>query len=373
MSSINRRVFQKRALGALAAGQALACGATASGQEPEVAPNDPLTPPSDTAPITDTDSSSADSDETKSEGPFVRPNLLYGLATTSWAREVPPGAPLPLMRILDETAASGFNGLRIHTYPKILEDNNMTIEQLSDELATRGLKFCSIPFGGHYYDKSQQQALMDQARELLRIHQHFDARSMTVYLPAMPRGIEGGEDPEFDKLFEQMCQFLSSMGRMAVDHFGIRIGVQNHMYSMVETPEQVRALLKRTDRRYVYGWWDTAHLHLAGGSVRAILRSTLPNLVGMDFKDATRNPKTDDYQAPNGELVAGDTPQGRYYNSLFELGKGTIDFPEIMRMMVPLNWRGWLIHDLDTIRTSCAESFRQSMAYIRRELDPIYT
>lgn len=366
MSSIHRRDFQKRALGMLAGGQALAWGAMAAAQEPEVAPAlDPVTPALDDADV-------KPEDESKSNGPFVRPNLLYGLATTSWAREVPPGQPLPLLRILDETAAAGFNGVRIHTYPKILEDNNMTIEQLGDELGTRGLKFCSIPFGGRYYDRSQQEKLMDQARDLCRIHHRFGAKAMTVYLPAMPRGIEGTEDPEFDKLFEQMCQFLSSMGRMAVEHFGVRIGVQNHMYSMVETPEHVRAFLKRTDRRYVYGWWDTAHLHLAGGSVRAILRATLPNLVGMDFKDATRNPKKDDYKAPNGEHVAGDTPQGRYYNSMFELGKGTIDFPEIMRMMEPMNWRGWLIHDLDTIRTSCAESFRQSMAYIRRELDPIY-
>lgn len=358
MSSINRREFQKRAFGALAGGQALAWGSMAAAQAP----------PTDTSPITDTESE----DSSTSNGPFVRPNLLYGLATTSWAREVPPGAPLPLIRILDETAAAGFNGLRIHTYPKILEENNMSLDQLSDELGTRGLKFCSIPFGGRYYDVAQQQQLMDQARELMRIHQHFDAKSMTVYLPAMPSDVDSTGGPEFDRMFEQMCQFLSSMGRMAVDHFGLRIGVQNHLYSMVETPEHVRAFLARTDRRYVYGWWDTAHLHLAGGSVRAILRSTLPNLVGLDFKDATRNPKSHDYKAPNGEIVAGDTPQGRYYNSMFELGRGTIDFPEIMEMMKTLNWRGWLIHDLDTIRTSCAESFRQSMAYIRRELDPIY-
>ncbi|MBX3411713.1 MAG: sugar phosphate isomerase/epimerase [Pirellulales bacterium] len=362
MRSLSRREFQKRALGALAGSQALAWGAWGRAQEPELDTN-PLASPTGSEEVVE--------EATSSNGPFVRPNLLYGLATTSWAREVPPGQPLPLIRILDETAASGFNGLRIHTYPKILEDNNMSIEQLSDELGTRGLKFCSIPFGGRYYDRKKQQELMDQARDILRIHQYFGARTMTVYMPTMPQGLRT-EDKEFDDLFEQMCQFLSSMGRMAVDHFGVRIGVQNHMYSMVETPEHVRSFLKRTDRRYVYGWWDTAHLHLAGGSVKAILRSTLPNLVGLDFKDATRHPKDHAYKAPNGEHFAGDTPQGRYYNSMFELGRGSIDFPEILRMMEPMNWRGWLIHDLDTIRTSCAESFRHSMSYIRRELDPIY-
>ena len=103
------------------------------------------------------------------------------------------------------------------------------------------------------------------------------------------------------------------------------------------------------------------------------MRSTLPNLVGLDIKDATRHPREEDYRAPNGEVVRGDTPQGRYYNSMCELGRGAIPFPKLMEMMQSLNWRGWLVHDLDTIRTSCAESFRISMNYIRRHLDPIYS
>ena len=70
--------------------------------------------------------------------PRVRPNILYALSTGCWGPVSPRGKPLPLVKILDETAAGGFNGVRLTGFPGILEQNHLTVEQYGDELASRG-------------------------------------------------------------------------------------------------------------------------------------------------------------------------------------------------------------------------------------------
>jgi sugar phosphate isomerase/epimerase len=84
------------------------------------------------------------------------------------------------------------------------------------------------------------------------------------------------------------------------------------------------------------------------------------------------SPVTDDYRSPNGERFAGDSKQGKFFNSMLELGRGQIDFVSLMKMLAAQQYRGWINHDLDTIRISTAESWRVAMNYVREKLDPVY-
>ena len=74
----------------------------------------------------------------------------------------------------------------------------------------------------------------------------------------------------------------------------------------------------------------------------------------------------------NGQRFAGDSHEGRFFNAILELGRGQIDFAALMRMLAARKYRGWINHDLDTIRVSTAESWRVSMSYVETVLDPIY-
>ena len=44
----------------------------------------------------------------------------------------------------------------------------------------------------------------------------------------------------------------------------------------------------------------------------------------------------------------------------------------LMTMLRDQNYRGWINHDLDTIRVSSADSWRVSMEYVTKILDPIH-
>src|SRR4030067_1311795 len=151
---------------------------------------------------------------------------------------------------------------------------------------------------------------------------------------------------------------------MRIGDFGVRMGLHNHTDSLIENQSQVDRFLEGTDPQYVFCAWDTAHLHLGGCDVLATFKKSVDRIVYTDFKDATRNPVGQDYVSPNGERFAGDSHQGRFFNAMLELGRGQIDFVPLMRMLAARKYRGWINHDLDTIRISTAESWRVAMNYI---------
>jgi sugar phosphate isomerase/epimerase len=298
--------------------------------------------------------------------PRVRPHILYALSTGSWNVVVKRGAPLPLLQILDETAAAGFNGVRLTGYPSILEQNRLTEAQLGDELAKRGLKFSTISFGGPYDDRARQSEILDRARQALALHKRLGATA-AVFFPPRPA-------PKAEEIaaLAESCKFFDRMGKMAIEEFGVRMGLHNHTDSLIERPDQVNYFLEHTDPHFVFCAWDTAHLFLGGCDVVETFRRSLDRIVYTDFKDATRSPANTDYVAPNGARYAADSHLGRFYNSVFELGRGEIDFPALMRMLKSVDYSGWINHDLDTIRESCPASWQIAMRYIVDKLDPIY-
>jgi inosose dehydratase len=298
--------------------------------------------------------------------PRERPHVLYALSTGSWGRVVARGQPLALLQVLDETAAGGYNGVRITGFPDMLSKSGMSVEQFGAELARRGLKFSTVSFGGAYHDAEQQPDIRERARVALSAHQQFGATAM-VFFPPSP----APADQEAD-VMRRAFAFMNELGKMAIEEYGVRMGLHNHTGTLIENQSQVDRFLEGTDPRYVFCAWDSAHLHLGGCDVLATYRKSIDRLVYTDFKDATREPTSQEYLSPNGERFAGDSPQGKFFNSIFELGRGQIDFPALMRMLKEQNYRGWINHDIDTIRVSIPESLRVSMNYIETTLDPIY-
>jgi sugar phosphate isomerase/epimerase len=310
--------------------------------------------------------SSAAEPAADTDKPRERPHVLYALSTGSWGRVIRPGEPLPLLKILDETAATGFNGVRLTGYPAILGQNHLTTEQYGDELAKRGLRFSTVSFGGQYYDRGQQSDIRARAREALAFHKQFGATA-GVFFPPSP--VKSAEEAE---AFREMFRFVDELGKMAREEYGVRLGLHNHTDTLVENQAQVDRFLEGTNPDHVFCAWDTAHLHVGGCDVQATFRKSLERIVYTDFKDATRQPVKDDYVSPNGERFAGDSHSGKFFNSMLELGRGEIDFPALMRMLAERKYAGWINHDLDTIRVSTVDSWRVSMDYVKEKLDPIW-
>ena len=297
----------------------------------------------------------------------VRPNLLYGLTTGSWSQVIKPGEPLPLLRILDDTAAAGFDGIRLTGYPGIFERNSISEEQFDDELAKRGLLFSTSSFGGEFRDRSQQDDILARARQMLAMHERHGCTAATFFPSSAVRPGEN-EAEAYDETF----RFLARMGKMAIEEYGVRMGVHNLPNSLVMNQEQVDRYLENTDPRYVFCAWDACHLHLDGCDVVGTLKRSVDRLVYLDLTDAIHNPSTEDFVAPNGRRWEGGSERAKFFHSEWEIGRGEIDFPAILEVLKAAGYRGWITHEIHAVRVSVATSWRIAMSYINYHLDPIY-
>ena len=73
-------------------------------------------------------------------------------------------------------------------------------------------------------------------------------------------------------------------------------------------------------------------------------------LVFMDYKDAKWTTPAADVTLENGRVLAKDSKSARFFESIYDLGDGEIDFPSCHRILKEIGYKGWICVDLDTAR-----------------------
>src|SRR5579859_6876965 len=66
--------------------------------------------------------------------------------------------------ILDVMRDTGFIGLRLTQFPKILETYSISTEQMEKEVSKRGLHVVTISFNGPAQDASKRKEVLDSAK-----------------------------------------------------------------------------------------------------------------------------------------------------------------------------------------------------------------
>ena len=70
---------------------------------------------------------------------------------------------VPFTDILDVMRDTGFIGVRLTQFPKILETYNITQQQMEKEVSKRGLHVITISFNGPTQDPAKQKDVLDSA------------------------------------------------------------------------------------------------------------------------------------------------------------------------------------------------------------------
>ena len=268
-------------------------------------------------------------------------NVRWALGSNLWNSY--PGTQFT--DILDVMRDTGFIGLRLTQYPQILDKYKITPRQLVQELSKRGLHLITISFNGAADDPAQHAAVLSRARTAMDFLQTFGANLLVVFSPRRGKPSEA---------FATMCRFYNQLGEVAGEK-GFKAGLHNHLGQMVQTPEEIDRCMAMTDPKLFYFSPDTAHVHLGGGDVPAIMNKYSNRLMMADYKDARRAGLTANY-APN----------------TFDLGDGEIDFPACHRVLRAIHFNGWLCADLDIARNGPRASYERCGAYVVRKLEPIY-
>lgn len=288
-------------------------------------------------------------------------NIKWALSLNLW-NHFPP---VRFTDVLDVMRDTGFLGIRVTQYPAFLNTYHITPAELEREVARRGLFIATISFNGPVWDESQHAQCVADARAAMRFLQGFGANRLVVFSPART------DQTLTPQAWRNMIQGFQRIGEAARE-MGFRCGLHNHLDQMCESEAEVSRCLDETDPERFGFCPDTAHLHLAGADVVRMLEKYKHRIVLLDYKDAKWTAPTADFQQGNGRIYPKDSPQARFFNSIYDLGDGEIDFPACHRILKSVQYQGWNCVDLDTARQGPRRSYERCGRYIVQQLEPIY-
>lgn len=143
----------------------------------------------------------------------------------------------------------------------------------------------------------------------------------------------------------------NELGRRAMDEHGVRIGVHPHVGSLIETREDIAVAMDATDPRYFHLAPDTGHLVAGGSDPVDVFKTYASRIAHAHLKD---------YQ-PSA------VPGGR--GTYVPLGRGAVDFPQLVAILRQSGFDGWLDVELDGGRgADPAAVAREARDYIRGPL-----
>ncbi|HKT13216.1 MAG TPA: TIM barrel protein [Terriglobia bacterium] len=290
-------------------------------------------------------------------------NIRWALSTGLWDHY----PPCPFTDILDVMKDTGFTGVRLTGFPRLLEHYGLTEAQMHRELSKRNLHVVTISWGGPLCDPAWRRQVLESARTAMKFLADFGASHLVVFSPGRAR--PGANTPA---TFRELCARCNQIGELAGE-IGFTAGLHNHLGQMVQTQEEVDRFMALTDPKLFGLSPDTAHLYLAGCDVVGTLNRYAHRIQFLDYKDARWTTPSRDWLLPNGKVLPRDSASARFFASIYDLGDGSIDFPACHRVLKSANYRGWICVDLDTARKGPLADYKRCRTYVSKKMEPIYS
>lgn len=202
-------------------------------------------------------------------------------------------------------------------------------------------------------------AALYSTTDLERPHHRYENRRKNVRAAAFCRRmgsrviVIGGTEAEEkgDALIRAWGREATELGRRTLEEHGVRIGVHPHVGSLIESREDIARAMDATDPRYVFLAPDTGHLVAGGSDPVDVFTTYAPRIAHAHLKD---------YQRP-----AAPGTRGTYV----PLGRGSVDFPQLVQILRQAKFDGWLDVELDGGRGGDpAAVAREARDYLRATL-----
>jgi inosose dehydratase len=224
---------------------------------------------------------------------------------------------------IEDVAAVGFRGIQLRSN-SIAEFGSPAA--VRDLLGQHELKFVALSSG---------DLLSDPAVAKKSISEHaarakFLRDAGGLYLQIIDNRPKGRAVTPAD--FKQLAKALTELGKRTAD-LGIPLGYHNHMGSLGERPEELDQVMSLSDPRYVKLELDIAHYFQGGGDPAKAIDKFRDRLLFLHIKDVERLPGKDSQHA---------------YRWV-ELGRGLVDVPAVFEALRKVNFRGWVVVELDGV------------------------
>jgi inosose dehydratase len=251
----------------------------------------------------------------------------------------------PYTRVLDEIAGTGYTGIELGPYGYLPTDP----EKLRAELKSRNLQLLSAFVPVNLVDAGSHE---DGAKAALEVGKLLSALGANYIVLAddngkVPELVKKAGQRKGSKLtsaeWDVYARGTDLIAKRVHDECGLGVVFHHHCAGYVETPEETRELLARTDPDLVGLCLDTGHWHYAGGNALACIKQFGKRVRYLHLKDC------DPAVAQKARTEGQDYFEAVRDGVFCLLGKGEVDFPGVIKAMEALGYDGWAIVEQDVL------------------------
>jgi inosose dehydratase len=240
--------------------------------------------------------------------------LKFGYHTIRWGHQK---VARFLPKILNEISAAGFNAFDVNDIDITPFLHNT--QGFRDILSEAGLKLIGIYSPGKFIGKSFIDRLIIKA--VLKENQWFKRLAKFAATVGCEKLVLGGAFRTKKEIREKdyiiLSNTLNNIGKIC-NQLDVELSFHPVLDSIVGNMQQIAKLCELTDPDLVHLALETGHLYIAGVN--------LIDLINI-------------YDKRINHVHLKDVKNGRFA----EFGKGTIDFPLIMKSLKTINYNGWVI------------------------------
>ncbi|MBL8119107.1 MAG: TIM barrel protein [Anaerolineae bacterium] len=271
----------------------------------------------------------------------------------------------PFTRVLDEIAETGYTGIELGPWGYLPTDPAV----LKPELDQRGLQLLSSYVPVKLVDAS---AHAEGEAHALKVGKLLAACGAEVIVLADDNGnvpelfAQSGRRKGSALSPAQWDVFAAGVNRIARrvhEEVGLKIVFHHHCAGYVETPDETRNLLERTDADLVGLCLDTGHYHYGGGNALEAVKTYGKRVRYLHLKDCDPNIRE---LCVKEKLNYREATQAGVF---CELGQGEVDFPAILTEMEALGYDGWAIVEQDVLTDDLdapRHSARRNREYLKK-------
>lgn len=222
-----------------------------------------------------------------------------------------------------------------------------------------GVKFAAITGGArggntHFEDPAAREAVIENHLGVVRYSKRFGCDHQKTNL-----GVRRPEGTTAEDL-KNMAETVEILGRRSLEEEGIPFGIHAHLGSQFQSEHEIDYMMAHTDPKHVRFVLDTGHITMAGMDPMALAKKLGPRVVEFHIKDTKPEDRGGTKHVPGRDR---DMMKDPYF---FPLGNGGVDFVALKAYLDSIDWRGFLVVELDTSPWRAPkESARISAQYIR--------
>lgn len=251
-------------------------------------------------------------------------------------------------KVLDEMTETGYIGTELGDWGFMPTDPN----ELVNQLKIRDLNLVGAFAPINFIDEKSHQVGADNAVKIATLLKETDPDNARIVLSddngknktrtANAGRIKAGHglnDAEMNR-FAKGVEYVS---KEVLDKTGVISVFHHHCAGFIETPNEIKRLLEKTDKDLVSLCFDTGHYEFGGGNALQGIKQFADRIKHVHFKDF-------DKQIHSATLKENLDYFESVKNGIFcELGNGSIAFDLIYQELVQQNYDGWIVVEQDVL------------------------